>query len=149
MHVERGIERKLGLRVLIADDDSVSRLILKRAIEKFGHECIVAEDGLVAWERYQNTSRVDLIISDYMMPGIDGLELCRRVRQKERSRYTFFIILTSLADKTHQLRGMLAGADNYLTKPPDPELLQVYLIAVSRMNSLVGGSTDGKQGQGS
>ena len=124
------------MKVLIADDDSISRLVLRRATERLGYECLVAEDGLHAWELYQNTSEVDVIISDYVMPGVDGLEFCRRVRQMKRPWYTFFIILTSLTDKTHLLKGMWAGADNYLTKPLDPELLQVFLISVSRINSL-------------
>ncbi len=82
------------MKVLIAEDDAISRTILQRAIEKFGHECLVAEDGLQAWELYQNTPEVDVIISDWMMPGIEGPEFCRRVREMETGLYTFFIFLT-------------------------------------------------------
>jgi two-component system cell cycle response regulator len=79
---------------------------------------------------------VNVVISDWMMPGIDGLELCRRVRGTNSSSYTFFIFLTALGDKEHLLEGMRAGADDYLAKPLDCEELQVWLAAASRINSL-------------
>ena len=72
------------MKILIAEDDAVSRLILQRAVEQFGHECIVAEDGVKAWELFQSAD-VDGIISDWMMPGIDGIELCQRVRAHQRA----------------------------------------------------------------
>ncbi len=124
------------MKVLIAEDDALSRMILRRAVEKFGHECLVAEDGERAWELFQDTPEVDVIISDWMMPGIDGPEFCRRVRERNSSWYTFFIFLTALGDKEHLLEGMQAGADDYLAKPLDREQLQVRLIAASRVNSL-------------
>lgn len=124
------------MRVLIAEDDAVSRVILNRAIEKFGHECLTAEDGAEAWDLYQKTPEIDVVISDWMMPGMDGLELCRRVRETETPWYTFFVFLTALGDKEHLLEGMHAGADDYLAKPLDREQLQVRLIAASRVTSL-------------
>ncbi len=95
-----------------------------------------AEDGEKAWELYQNTKEVDVVISDWMMPGIDGPELCRRIRETESDSYTFFIFLTALGDKEHLLEGMQAGADDYLAKPLDREQLQVRLVAASRVNLL-------------
>ena len=124
------------MRILVAEDDTVSRTILAKAVEKFGHECLVVEDGEKAWELFQNTPEVDVVISDWMMPGIDGPEFCRRVRTANSGWYTFFIFLTALGDKQHLLEGMQAGADDYLTKPLDREQLQVRLIAASRVNSL-------------
>ena len=124
------------MKVLIAEDDAVSLTILKKAVERFGHECLVAEDGEKAWELFQNTPEVDVIISDWMMPRVDGPEFCRRVREKNSGWYTFFIFLTVLGDKEHLLEGMKAGADDYLPKPLDREQLQVRLIAASRVNSL-------------
>jgi two-component system, cell cycle response regulator len=124
------------MRVLIAEDDAVSRTILRRAVEKFGHECLTAEDGAAAWELYQRTPKVDVVISDWMMPGMDGVELCQRIRERETNWYTFFVFLTALGDKAHLLEGMLAGADDYLTKPLDREQLQVRLIAASRVTTL-------------
>ncbi len=125
------------MRVLIAEDDSVSRMILQRAVQKFGHECLAAEDGEKALQIYRETPGVDVVISDWMMPGMDGLELCRRLREEQREGgYTFFIFLTALDDKEHLLEGMQAGADDYLTKPLDREQLQVRLIAASRVTTL-------------
>lgn len=124
------------MRILIAEDDAVSRTILRRSVEKFGHECLVAEDGERAWELFQGTPEVEVIISDWMMPGIDGPELCRRVRAYNSDWYTFFVFLTALGDKEHLLEGMRAGADDYLSKPLDRDELQVRLIAASRVNSL-------------
>jgi two-component system, cell cycle response regulator len=124
------------LKVLIAEDNATSRMILKKSVEKFGHECLVAEDGEKAWELFQDTPEVDVVISDWMMPGIDGIEFCRRVRETNSDSYTCFIFLTALGDKQHLLEGMKAGADDYLAKPLDREQLQVRLVAASRVNSL-------------
>lgn len=124
------------MKILIAEDDLVSRTILKRAVEKFGHECLAAEDGEKAWELYRESSGVDVIISDWMMPGMDGLELCRLIRNEERDEYTYFIFLTALGDKDHLLMGLEAGADDYLGKPLDCDELQVRLISASRVTAL-------------
>lgn len=124
------------MKVLIAEDDTVSLKILQRSIEKLGHERLTAEDGEEAWELYQETPDVDVIISDWMMPGIDGPELCRRIRNEDRSGYTYFIFLTALGDKEHLLKGLEAGADDYLSKPLDRDELQVRLIAASRVTGL-------------
>jgi two-component system, cell cycle response regulator len=124
------------LRILIAEDDAVSRTILHRAVEKFGHECLAAEDGERAWEIYRETSGVDAIISDWMMPGMDGLELCSKVRGEERNGYTYFIFLTALGDRNHLHMGLEAGADDYLSKPLDRDELQVRLISARRVTEL-------------
>lgn len=129
------------MRVLIAEDDPVSRMILKRSVEMLGHGCLAVEDGQKAWELFQKTPEVDVIISDWMMPEVDGLELCARVREREHhgdvdGLYTFFVFLTALGDKEHLLEGMRAGADDYLSKPLDRDDLQVRLLAAERMNAL-------------
>ncbi len=123
------------MRVLIAEDDAVPRLILKLAVEKFGHECLVAEDGSEAWDIYQNAN-VQVIISDRIMPGLDGLELCRRVRESPGSGYTYFIFLTALGEKEQLFAGIQAGADDYLTKPFDPDELRVRLLVAARITAL-------------
>ncbi|QIN77574.1 diguanylate cyclase [Rubrobacter marinus] len=126
------------MRVLIAEDDAVSRAILKRAVEKLGHECTAANDGLAAWEAYLANPEVDVIISDWMMPGLDGPALCEKVRgyDGKRDGYPFFIFLTALGDKAHLLEGMQAGADDYLSKPLDREELGARLLAATRVTSL-------------
>jgi two-component system, cell cycle response regulator len=123
------------VRVLVAEDDAVSRLILRRSLERLGHECVVASDGEEAWQSFQ-AGPVDVIISDWLMPGLDGIELCRRVRDSRTTAYTYFVFMTSLDDKRHFLTGMEAGADDYLTKPIDVEALQARLIAAARLTSL-------------
>lgn len=124
-----------ALRVLIADDDAISRRTLQRAVEQAGHQCLVAADGTQAWEMFQQHA-VDLLISDWMMPGMDGLELCQHVRAHGVPSYTYFILLTALDDKAHFLEGMQAGADDYLAKPFDSEALQARLLAAGRVMAL-------------
>ena len=124
------------MRVLVAEDDAVSLLILRRAVEKLGHECLTAEDGEKAWRLYKENPDLDVIVSDWMMPNVDGLELCKRVRGDKRNGYTYFIFLTALGDKEHLLIGFEAGADDYLSKPLDREELQVRLISAHRLTSL-------------
>lgn len=124
------------MKILVAEDDAASRLILQKAVEKLGHECLVAEDGEKAWKLYRNTPDIDVIISDWMMPGMDGLKLCRNVREQERNNYTYFIFLTALGDRGYQRMGLQTGADDYLTKPLDREELELRLISASRVTGL-------------
>ena len=123
------------MKILIAEDDAISRLILQKSIQKLGHECLSAADGAAAWELYQQTA-IDVVVSDWMMPGLDGPELCKRVREHVSEVYPYFLFLTALSDKAHALTGMLAGADDYLTKPLDRDELQMKLIAAERVNAL-------------
>ncbi len=124
------------MRVLIAEDDAVSRTILRRSVEKLGHECLISEDGCAALELYRNTPDIDLVISDWMMPGIDGPALCRLIREEKRDEYTYFIFLTSLGGRGHLLAGLAAGADDYLSKPLDRDELQVRLASAYRVTQL-------------
>lgn len=123
------------MRILIAEDDELSLLIVESTIKQFGHECLTASDGLAAWEQFQSTA-VDVVISDWVMPGIDGIELCRRIRADARPGYTSFIFLTALSDKSNILAGIEAGADDYLAKPLDPDELRVRLLVASRLTRL-------------
>jgi diguanylate cyclase (GGDEF)-like protein len=120
------------MKILIADDSPTPRLMLQRELEGLGHECIVACDGTEAWELFQS-SGVDVVISDWMMPGMDGDELCRRVRADISAPYAYFILHTSLEDLKHVVQGMQAGADDYLTKPFQRDQLATRLIAADRI----------------
>jgi two-component system chemotaxis response regulator CheY len=131
------------MKVLVADDDATSRLIARRAVERLSHECEVAADGLVAWEMMQ-ASDFDVLISDWMMPGLDGPELCRRVRASNREGYTYILLATSLSANTEVILGMEAGADDYLVKPLDPFALQTRLIAAQRVTELHHALADAK-----
>ena len=96
----------------------------------------MAEDGLEAWEAYRNNPDVEAIVSDWMMPNMDGPEFCRRVRSLDRDGYTFFIFLTALGSEEHLLEGMRAGADEYLVKPLDGKQLDAKLTAALHVASL-------------
>jgi diguanylate cyclase (GGDEF)-like protein len=123
------------MRILIADDSPTPRLMLQRELEGLGHECLVAKDGTEAWEMFQG-SGVDVVISDWMMPGIDGDEFCRRVRADTDAPYAYFILHTSLEDLKHVVQGMQAGADDYLTKPFQRDQLATRLIAADRITAV-------------
>jgi diguanylate cyclase (GGDEF)-like protein len=123
------------MRILIADDSPTPRLMLQRELEGLGHECLLAHDGAEAWEVFQG-SGVDVVISDWMMPGMDGDELCRRVRADADAPYAYFILHTSLEDLKHVVQGMQAGADDYLTKPFQRDQLATRLIAADRITAL-------------
>ena len=122
------------MRVLIADDSATSRLLLRAALGALGHECVEASDGAEALEIFTRKG-ADVIVSDWMMPGLTGEELCRRIRISELG-YTYFILLTSLEDKSHALAGMEAGADDYLSKPLNRNDLEVRLGAAARVTAL-------------
>ena len=123
------------MRILIAEDDPVSRLILQSAVEQFNHECLVADDGHEAWALLQSEP-VDVVISDRIMPGLDGLELCRRMRAETWDGYRYFIFLTALNERTELVAGIEAGADDYLFKPLNPDELHVRLLVASRITRL-------------
>jgi two-component system, cell cycle response regulator len=123
------------VRVLVADDESTTRLVVRAAVQKLGHECLVAEDGDRAWELLQ-ASPVDVLLTDWMMPGLDGPELCRRIRARETDRYTYIILATGMSERENILSGMEAGADDYLIKPLDPFAVQTRLIAAARVTAL-------------
>jgi two-component system chemotaxis response regulator CheY len=128
--------RRGNLKVLVVDDDEVSRRGLEQAVRLLGHECRSARDGLEAWEMHQ-ADRADVILSDWKMPRIDGLELCRRLRAADaEGPYTYFVFMTSFDDKEHFLRGMEAGADDYHAKPVDIDELQARLVSAGRVITL-------------
>ncbi|HTD51201.1 MAG TPA: response regulator, partial [Acidimicrobiia bacterium] len=99
--------------VLVADDEATTRLVVRASVQKLGHECLVAEDGDRAWTLLQ-TAPVDVLLTDWMMPGLDGPELCRRIRARRTDRYTYIILATSMGERDDILSGMQAGADDYL-----------------------------------
>ncbi len=123
------------MRILIAEDDEASLLILQVAVEQLGHECLTADDGLKAWALLETTV-VDVVISDWMMPGLEGIELCRRVRAQARPEYTYFMFLTSLRDKKEIFAGIESGADDYLLKPLDFDELNLRLMVAARITAL-------------
>ena len=112
-----------------------SRFVLATRLRRFGHEVLVARDGTEAWELFQQ-QQPRLVVTDWMMPAMSGLELCRKIREAETDQYTYIIVLTALTGRSNYLQGMEAGADDFLTKPFDAEVLQARLRAGERIVSL-------------
>jgi phosphoserine phosphatase RsbU/P len=123
------------VKVLIADDDAVSRLLLRKTLEPMGHQVVQAANGLEAWEIFERGD-VHLVVSDWVMPELDGPELCRRIRAAGSAKYTYFILLTCLVGKGRYLEGMEAGADDFVTKPFDRDELEATLRVAERILSL-------------
>ncbi|MGI9145104.1 MAG: ATP-binding response regulator [Chloroflexota bacterium] len=125
------------MKILIVEDEATDRLMLRSAVQHLGHECLVASSGAQGWELF-GTQRPDVVISDWRMPGVDGVELCRRIRADEWSSYTPFIFVTGLTDREHALTGMEIGADDCLTKPLNVSELRVRLLAAGRLKRAEG-----------
>ena len=123
------------MRILVADDDATSRRILHAIVTKLGHDCIMAEDGMIAWELL-SAQPIDVLLTDWMMPGLDGPDLCRRVREERDGHYTYTVLVTGLREREQVLEGMNAGADDYLTKPVDPFDVETRLVAATRVTAL-------------
>jgi two-component system, cell cycle response regulator len=126
------------MRILIADDSIVSRHLLEATLRKWGYEVSVACDGLEAWNALQAPDPPKLVILDWVMPGMTGPEVCRKVREssKEKDTYTYILLLTSKSLKEDLIEGMEAGADDYITKPFDQHELKVRLRAGTRIIDL-------------
>lgn len=126
------------MKILIAEDDPISRRILEANLLEWGYEVMVASDGGEAWEIIQQPESPSLIISDWMMPRMDGLALCREIRNLEKSKYIYFIILTAKGEKRDIIEGLEAGADDFLTKPFNQEELKYRTRIGERIINLEG-----------
>ena len=123
------------MRVLVVDDSPSVRRLLRRTVQALGHECADAEDGAAAWA-YLADRPVDVIISDWMMPKMSGLELCQRMRERPGARYVYFAFVTGLGDQEHALEGIRSGADDYLVKPVRMTDVERCLLAAGRVVGL-------------
>lgn len=123
------------MKILTADDDAGTRKVLTKTLQSLGHEVVEAEDGREAWVKYR-LYHFSLVISDWMMPNIDGIELTRLVRKENRPKYTYIIMLTSLEGKGRYLEGMQAGADDFINKPFDKDTLAARLRVAERILNL-------------
>jgi two-component system cell cycle response regulator len=124
------------VRILIADDEDGTRLKLETVLGKLGYEVVVARDGNEAWELLQRDDAPALALLDWLMPGLDGVEVCRRVRRSGKLPYVYIVMLTVKGQKQDLVAGMDAGADDYLSKPFDVEELRVRLHAGERILAL-------------
>lgn len=123
------------MRILIAEDDPVSRCLLEATLIKSGFEVTVTSDGHQAWEAMQRDAPA-LAILDWMMPGIDGIELCHRARMIQSPTPTYLILLTAKSDKGDIVEGLDAGADDYVTKPFDRRELRARINVGLRVSAL-------------
>jgi sigma-B regulation protein RsbU (phosphoserine phosphatase) len=120
------------MEILIAEDDAVSRRILEKTLASWGYSVVVTEDGNSAWEALK-TGGYKLAVLDWMMPGMDGVEICNRVRELKSDNYTYLILLTAKSQKADIVKGLQSGADDYVTKPFDHEELKSRLQVGKRI----------------
>jgi len=123
-------------QVMIAEDDPMFRRILQSWLREWGYKVTVVEDGAQAWESLQQEPSPELLILDWVMPGVNGPELCRRIRERGGSPYQYIMLVTGKDAKQDIVTGFDAGADDYITKPIDREELQARLRVGNRILSL-------------
>lgn len=123
------------MKILLADDDAASRMMLGERLRRLGHEMTYASGGEEAWELLQREYH-SILVSDVVMPSGGGIDLCRLVREHDHPRYTYVILLTAYGTKDAYLTGMEAGADDFLTKPCDPDQLAARLRVAERILGL-------------
>lgn len=124
------------MRVLIAEDDAVSREFLAATLGRWGYEVVQASDGAEAWRALEEPDATRLVILDWMMPEPDGLELCAKIRHSPVHAGTYVILLTARGEREDVVRGLNSGADDYLTKPFDREELSARLRVGQRVLEL-------------
>jgi two-component system cell cycle response regulator len=124
------------VKVLVADDDEITRVTLHTLLTKRGYEVLLAKDGIEAFELLGRPDAPSIAILDWLMPGLNGIELCRRIRASPQGPYTYVMILSALGEKRHFKIGMDAGADDYLSKPFDAEELHLRLRVGERVITL-------------
>jgi len=120
------------VKILVAEDELISRTMLQRDLEKLGYDVAVAENGRQAWDLFEE-DEFQLVLSDWMMPEMNGLDLVRKIREAGRENYVYVILLTSRAEKSDIVEGMEAGADDFITKPFVLDELRVRLHAGERV----------------
>ncbi len=124
------------MRVLVAEDDVVFRRILESTLVKWDYQVVTASDGDEAWRQLQGEDAPHMALLDWMMPGLDGIEVCRRIRKAAPEPYTYVILLTARGQRGDLIAGLEAGADDYITKPFDTLELKGRLRAGRRILDL-------------
>ncbi|MBN1907889.1 MAG: SpoIIE family protein phosphatase [Deltaproteobacteria bacterium] len=123
------------MNILIADDNLPSRVLLAKLLSKLGYGVTMASDGKEAWDIIQK-SNINFVITDWIMPEMDGLELCKRIRSADLSHYVYIVILTSKEEKSEMIEGLEAGADDFIVKPCDRDELFVKIRIGERILQL-------------
>jgi len=122
------------MRVLLAEDEAVSRRLLEATLSRFGYEVLTVNDGLQAWEQLNSERPPSLAVLDWSMPGLDGPEICRRIRARPGTHgYTYMLLVTARAAKQDVVEGLSAGADDFISKPVDAAELRARLHVGERI----------------
>ncbi len=124
------------MKILMADDNALERRVLQMTLERFGFATQVCKDGEEAWKALESTDSPIIAILDWMMPGLDGLEVCRKVRQSPNSSLIYMVLLTSRDGTQNLVDGLDAGADDYIKKPFNSDELKARLQVGTRVLSL-------------
>lgn len=124
------------MQVLIADDEALSRRILQDSLGKWGYEVVVTKDGNEAWDTLQKDDAPNLVVLDWVMPGLDGIELCKKIRERNARNYFYIILLSSKAEREDIIKGLESGADDYIVKPFNPEELRYRMQIGQRIIEL-------------
>ena len=119
------------MKILVVEDDEIVRRVLRGHLESWGHEVTQALDGTQAWELVRQ-DHFPVVISDWMMPGLDGLELIRHIRSSHHPGYVYVILLTGKSDREHFVQALEAGADDFVPKPFDRDELRLRLRSAER-----------------
>jgi DNA-binding response OmpR family regulator len=122
------------MKVLLAEDDAASRALLKQNLEELGHEVTVAQDGEEAWELFM-LRNCSVVVSDWLMPRLDGVGLCQRIRLHQTNHYIYFILQTARSGKGDYYQAMREGVDDFLPKPVDMQELMIRLKVAERIIS--------------
>jgi DNA-binding response OmpR family regulator len=133
------------MRILVADDDAVYHSLLESLLAQWGYEPVFAWNGNEAWEILRQEDAPRLVILDWMMPGMDGYNVCRKVRQELLREDIYILILTSSCLKEDIIKVLVAGADDYLIKPFEPLDLKIHLRMAKRILDLQAELADAKR----
>ena len=123
------------MRILVVEDDFDARQMLQVLLQLEGHSVVTAGNGNEGWNAFLN-GKFSVVLSDWLMPESDGLDLCRKIRKLGAAHYPYIILLTALQGKTNYLEAIHAGADDFVSKPYDPEVLTSRLLVAERIVSL-------------
>src|SRR6202050_2891562 len=124
------------MRILIAEDDVTCQRILGGLVQRWGHEPILANNGLDAWEYLQAVDGPRLALLDWEMPGLNGIDVCRRIRSRTTDHYTYVIILTGRTEPEDAIAALEAGSDDFVLKPFQPHELRARIQAAQRILDL-------------
>jgi len=130
------------VNILIAEDEYTTRLMVQVSLENWGYSVISVEDGKQAWDQLKKSETIDIAILDWEMPELDGVEVCRRIKELKRDNPIFVILLTGRDSQNDILKGFDAGADDYITKPFNDDELRARVRVAERLVTIQSSLSD-------